>query len=196
MLAIAWLWRPGLAGGLAFGLTFLLQTLAAMAWGPPGGLIGLAVLPAWLEEISKLLLLRLGGGPGRWPLVGAAFGLCQALLQLLPPQAPPAVLLANAAAAVLLPTALGATAAAVTRRTGRRLFGFGLAALLHMLLALAGTTAALALARHQGIPLGPAAAYAGLVLSLGMALTAWHYSAASRVASPLAGSPKASASSR
>ena len=196
MLAIACLWRPVLAGGLAFCLTFVVHTLAVLVWGAPAGLATLILLPACLAEAAKLLLLGLAGGPAHWPMLGAAFGLSQALLQLLRPKAPLAVSLANAAAAVLLSAALGGIAAAVAYRTGRRLLGFGLALLRHGLIGLVGATAALALARHQGVPVGMAGAGAGLVLSAVLALVAGRYSAASRVASPLAASPKASASSR
>lgn len=196
MLAIARFWRPVLAGGLAFCLTFVAHTLAVLAWGAPAGFAALALLPASLSEAGKLLLLRLAGGPTQWSLLGASFGLCQALLQLLRPETPLAVSLANAAAAVLLSAALGGIAAVVTRRTGRRLLGFGLALLLHGLISLVGATAALALARHQGVPLSTAGACAGLVLSLALALVAGRYSAASGVVLLLAESPKASASSR
>ena len=72
----------------------------------------------------------------------------------------------------------------------------GLALLLHGLISLVGATVALALARHRVVPLGTAGAYAGLVLSVVLALVAGRYSAASRVVVPLAESPKASASSR
>lgn len=196
MLAIACLWRPVLAGALAFCLTFVVHTLAVLVWGAPAGLAMLTLLPASLAEAGKLLFLGLAGGPAHWPMLGAAFGLCQALLQLLRPEAPLAVSLANAAAAVLLSAALGGIAAVVARRTGRRLLGFGLALLLHGLIGLVGATAALALARHQGVPLGTAGAYAGLVLSVALALVAGRYSAASRVVVVLAENPKASASSR
>ena len=191
------LWRPALAGGSAFGLTFLVHMLVTMAWGPPAGLLGLVLLPACWQEVAKLLFLRLAGGPAHWPQLGVAFGLCHALLQLVRPDAPLAVAAAAAAAAILLPLALGRVAAGVARRSGRRLFGFAAALLLHALVALATSTAALALARQHGLPLGSAAAYAGLTLALVLALvTGPFYSAASRAASPLAGSPKASASRR